>query len=295
MGVALATATKALTVLRQEGLVRAEPRVGTVVAEAPPVRSGHPAASGRGPASGHGSPHGPGPARDHGPAPERELTRERVVRAAIEIADTEGLAALSMRSVAARLGVATMSPYRHVAGKDDLVLLMTDAAFGESSYPAEAPSGWRARLELSARMLWALCRRHPWLAQVSSLTRPLLLPNLMIHAEWALSALDGLGLDPAVMMNLHVLVYSYVQGIAVNLEREAQAEAVTGLSEEQWMDTQESAFAALAASGDYPTFVRLSGALEYDLRLDELFEFGLKPMLDGLAVFIESQRAERST
>ncbi|ACZ85473.1 TetR/AcrR family transcriptional regulator C-terminal domain-containing protein [Streptosporangium roseum] len=270
-GVALATATKALTVLRQEGLVRAEPRVGTVVAETPPARAG----------------------RRPAVEPERELTRERVVRAAIAIADAEGLAALSMRGVAAKLGVSAMSPYRHVSGKDDLVMLMADAAYGEGAYPADVPPGWRPRLELSARLLWALYRRHPWLAQITPLTRPLLLPNLMTHAEWALDALDGYGLDPETMMNLHVLVYSYVQGIAANLEREAQAEAATGLSEEQWMDSQEPALAALAASGDYPTFVRVTRALGggYDLRLDELFEFGLQPMLDGLAVVVESRAA----
>ncbi|MFF5206214.1 TetR/AcrR family transcriptional regulator C-terminal domain-containing protein [Streptosporangium sp. NPDC000396] len=267
--VALATATKALAILSQEGAVRAQPRVGTVVA----------------------SPE-PGPARVRRrvtPGPDQELTRERVVRAAIEIADAEGLAALSMRGIAARLGVATMSPYRYVNGKDDLILLMADAAFGEESYPADPPAGWRARLELGARTLWRLYRRHPWLAQMSTLTRPLPLPNLLVHAEWALSALDGHGLDATTMLNLNVLLYSYVQGIAVNLEREAQAEATTGLSEEQWMDIHEPALEAIAASGDYPTFAKVTEAIKdgYDLVLDEMFEFGLQPLLDGLAILIE--------
>nr|BFE81516.1 hypothetical protein GCM10020093_041170 [Planobispora longispora] len=57
------------------------------------------------------------------------------MRAAVEIADAEGLEALSMRGVAARLGVATMSPYRYVGGKDDLILLMADAVYAEASYP----------------------------------------------------------------------------------------------------------------------------------------------------------------
>ncbi|WP_405140866.1 TetR/AcrR family transcriptional regulator C-terminal domain-containing protein [Sphaerisporangium sp. NBC_01403] len=267
--VALATATKALTALRQEGLVEARPRAGTVVAplEPAPERPRHRAAA----------------------DPDHELTRERIVRAAIEIADAEGLAALSMRGVAARLGVATMSPYRHVNSKDDLILLMADAAFGEESYPAEVPSGWRARLELGGRKLWEIHRRHPWLAQITALTRPVALPSLMVHAEWALSALDGHGLGPATMLDLHVLFYSYVQGIAANLERAAQAEALTGLSEDQWMDLQAPALTAIAASGDCPTFARITGELVngYELRLDELFELGLKQMLDGLAVRIE--------
>jgi len=265
--VALATATKALTALSQQGIVHAQPRVGTVVAAVSPM------------------------ARVAGPVrrSDGELTRDRIVRAAVEIADAEGLAALSMRGVAARLGVATMSLYRHVASKDDLVLLMADAAYGEESYPAEVPSGWRPRLELGARLLWTLYRRHPWLPHLSSLTRPVPLPNLMVHAEWALSALDGHGLEPTTMLNLHVLLYSYVQGIAVNLEREAQAEAASGLSEDEWMDTQAPAMDAITASGDYPTFARVTAATAdgYDLRLDELFEFGLTPLLDGFAVLID--------
>ncbi|MDX3232133.1 GntR family transcriptional regulator [Streptomyces sp. ME19-01-6] len=276
-GVALATATKALTTLRLEGLVEARPRVGTVVAtraSSSPVRRTTP------------PPPPPSP-----PGPEHELTRERIVRAAIEIADSEGLAALSMRGVAARLGVAAMSPYRHIGSKEDLVLLMADTAFGEKPYPADPPPGWRPRLELAARTLWARYRNHPWLAQTGPLTRPLLLPNLMVHAEWVLAALDDHGLDPTAVLDLHVLLYSYVQGIAANLEQEAQAEAATGLSEDEWMDRQSQALQAITTSPRYPTFTRLTASLPngYDLRLDELFEFGLGPLLDGVAVIIEGR------
>ncbi|MFH9355416.1 TetR/AcrR family transcriptional regulator C-terminal domain-containing protein [Kitasatospora sp. NPDC017646] len=273
-GVALATATKALTALRLEGLVEARPRVGTVVAA--PAMVEHRAPSKR------GSP--PVALSDH------ELSRERIVRAAVDLADGEGLSAVSMRSVAARLGVAAMSPYRYVNSKDDLVLLMADAAFGEETYPVEPPHGWRARLELGARTLWRIHRRHPWLAQVGSLTRPLMLPALMVHAEWALAALDGHGLDPETMLDLHVLLYSYIQGIAVHLEREAQAEAATGLSEGQWMDHQAPAFAAITAATRYPVFTRIASSCKdgYDLDLDTLFEFGLKPLLDGIALVIEA-------
>jgi DNA-binding transcriptional regulator YhcF (GntR family) len=222
-GVALATATKALATLRGEGLVLARPRVGHVVS---------------GPE--------PGPVRRHR-TPDHELSRDRVVRAAIEIADAEGLTALSMRGVASRLGVAVMSPYRYVGGKDELVLLMADAAYGEETYPVEPPEGWRARMELGARTLWTLHRRHPWLPQAGPPTRPPL-PNLLVHAEWTRDALEGHGLDPATMLNLRILAYSYIQGIAGNLEREAHG--------------------------------------GHDLDLDELFETGLKLMLDGLSLLI---------
>ncbi|KPC64699.1 TetR/AcrR family transcriptional regulator C-terminal domain-containing protein [Streptomyces chattanoogensis] len=273
-GVALATATKALTTLRLEGLVEARPRVGTVVAgavpAAPPRRRPSPA-----------------------PDPEQELSLDRIVRTAIEIADAEGLSALSMRGVAARLGVAAMSTYRYVPSKEDLVLHMADAAFGEESYPADAPENWRTRIELGARTLWSLYRKHPWLAQLGSLTRPLLVPNLIVHGEWVLGALDGHGLDPTTLFDIHVLLYSHVQGLAMHLEMEAHAEAATGQSEDQWMDSRAPALQELVESGRFPAFTKVVGAFEegYDLRLDALFEFGLKALLDGLTSLVEGQEA----
>ena len=278
--VALATAAKALARLGQEGVVVAEPRVGTVVA-GPSARS---------PRRPHGDSHGPD---FHGPDdPARDLTRDRVVRTAVEIADAEGLPALSMRGVAGRLGVATMSLYRHVGSKDDLVELMIGQVLGEFPLPAEPPPGWRARLEVAARVQWAAYRRHPWLTRITSLTRPLPSPSLLKHAEWALAAVDGHGLDPESMMHVHILLYSYVEGIAANFELETQAQAATGLSEDEWMRAQDARLTAVATSGAYPTFadvIRRMGG-DFDFNLDRLFEFGLRPLLDGLAGIIESRR-----
>lgn len=273
-GVALATATKALTTLRLTGLVESRPRIGTVVAGTAPAA----------PARRRPSP---------APDPEQELSLARIVRTAIEIADAEGLSALSMRGVAARLGVAAMSTYRYVPSKEDLVLHMADAAFGEESYRADAPEDWRTRIELGARTLWSLYRKHPWLAQLGSLTRPLLVPNLMVHGEWVLGALDGHGLDPTTLFDIHVLLYSHVQGLAAHLEMEAHAEAATGQSEDQWMHSRAPALQELVESGRFPTFTTVVGAFKdgYDLRLDALFEFGLKALLDGLTSIVEGQEA----
>ncbi|MFJ3829341.1 GntR family transcriptional regulator [Streptomyces sp. NPDC090046] len=282
-GVALATATKALTTLRLEGLVEARPRIGTVVAAA----AAPDAAARRRPSTAPSIT--PDTDTGIGTGTDQELSLDRIVRASIAIADAEGLAALSMRGVAARLGVAAMSTYRYVPSKDDLVLLMADAAFGEESYPAEAPAHWRERIEMGARTLWSLYRKHPWLAQIGSLTRPLLLPGLLVHGEWMLDALDGHGLDPTTLFDIHVLLYSHVQGLAVHLELEANAEAATGQSEDQWMDSRSHVLQELVDSGRFPTFAKLVGSFEdgYDLRLDALFELGLRALLDGLTPVVE--------
>lgn len=99
------------------------------------------------------------------------------------------------------------------------------------------------------------------------------------------------------MLHQNVLLYSHVQGLAGQLEREAQAESAGGMSPDQWVDAQAPALAALTASRHFPTFTRVLGALGengYDLDLDELFEIGLTSLLDGLAVRIEAHAAPRT-
>jgi AcrR family transcriptional regulator len=247
-GVAIATATKALAMLRAEGLVRAVPGIGTVV--------------------------------------DQGLSKERIVAAALAIADSEGLAAVSMRRLAHELGVATMSLYRYVPGKDDLVMLIADAAFAEDKLPATPPYGWRARLEVVARLQWKIYHKHPWLAGAMSITRPQLVPNGMAHTEWTLQAIDGLGLSPEMSLVVAVTVIGYVRGVAVSLEMETQAEQDTGLSNDAYMAAQEAQFRAVSAGGAFPTLARMSVQPEIDLRLDTLFEFGLARLLDGLATFL---------
>jgi AcrR family transcriptional regulator len=216
------------------------------------------------------------------------LTRERIVAAAIRVADAEGLAQLSMRRIATELGAAPMSLYRHVNGKDELLVSMMDSALGEDPLPARPPKGWRAQLELSSRVEWQGFRRHPWLAPALSITRPQLIPNGMRHTEWALRALDGLGLTIQEMMYVHVTLFSHVRGLALNLEAEAQAEQDSGLTSDEWMQTQEHGFRVIAGTGDFPLLNRLVDS-EMELDLDQLFEFGLGRLLDGLERHLASK------
>ncbi|HEV7627565.1 MAG TPA: TetR/AcrR family transcriptional regulator C-terminal domain-containing protein, partial [Streptomyces sp.] len=134
-----------------------------------------------------------------------------------------------------------------------------------------------------------------WLAQLGPITRPLVLPNLMAYSESILSALDGHGLGPTAMFDVNVLLYGHVQGLAVHLEREAQAAASSGSSQEQWIAAQAPALAQIAASGRFPTFTGIMRTFEetgYDLRLDELFELGLTSLLDGVARLIETSSSD---
>src|SRR5690349_17259651 len=264
-GVALATATKVLATLNAEGVTRSRPGRGTVVANP----------------AGHKQPERAVRRSESDP----DLTRERIVAAAIRVADAEGLAQLSMRRIATELGAAPMSLYRHVNGKDELLVSMMDNVIAEDPLPARPPKGWRAQLELSSRLQWQSFRHHPWLAQALSITRPQLIPNGMRHTEWALRALDRSGLTIQEMMHVHTTLFSHVRGLALNLEAEAQAEQDSGLTSDEWMQTQEHGFRVIAGTGDFPLLNQLVNS-EMELDLNQLFEFGLGRLLDGLERYL---------
>ncbi|TCM38639.1 GntR family transcriptional regulator [Kribbella sp. VKM Ac-2568] len=267
-GIAMATATKVLATLQQEGLVHSRPGVGTVVG--PPPR----------------------PSATQQRAPEPSLNREEVVRAAIAIADGEGLAALSMRRVATDLGVSTMALYRYVGGKDALVLQMVETAVGDFPFPAKRSTSWREGIETAARLQWSAYRAHLWLPAAVSLSRPQALPNLLVHTDAVLRAVSGFGVDASTSLYAAITVFGYVRGVALNLEPEARAEQDTGMTADEWGGHQTDQLVALIGQHDLAGFRALDfGNFEFDYDLDQLFEFGLGIMLDGLAVKLQRMRS----
>jgi AcrR family transcriptional regulator len=277
-GVAMATASKVLTALRQEGLVRAVPGVGTVVelGGSDGVTAGKPA----------GSAHRDGP--DPVAVEAGSLSRERVVRAGIRIADTEGLGALAMRRVAAELDTATMSLYRYVRSKDDLLTTMVATVFDRFPPPdIAAGTGWRERLDALCRLQWAAYQQHPWLAQYVSMTRPQLVPSAMSHTEWAMAALQTARLDPGTRLHIAVMLANFVRGNAVNLEPEAQAEQDSGVTSDEWMAAQSVQMEQIISTGAFPMFAEMAGVRDLEFGLDSLFEFGLLRLLDGIEVFLD--------
>ena len=296
-GVAIATATKALAELQRRGLVRAVAGVGTVVAEAAtataPRRS--PSTSGNGRESGHSAGIRTGRSEYRSETSDATVAdatarrygddmRDRIVETAVRLADTEGIAAVSMRRIGVELGVPTMSLYRWMPSKDDLTTHMLDATLGHIDWPQPPPRGWRAQLEVVARAQWAITREHPWLAQLLSMTRPQLAPNAMMHTEWSMRALSGLGLSGGEALRISLTLVSFGIGTAVAVDNELQAQRDTGITSEEWMDRQEAQARAIFATGRYPFLAHFAEHEDFDAELDVLFETG-RPraiILDGV-------------
>ena len=168
--------------------------------------------------------------------PRQSLSVEGIVGAAIEVADADGLEALSMRRVAGRFGVNAMALYTYVPGKAELVDLMLDRVIGEAARP-DGVGGWRAGLELYAREAWALYHRHPWVLRVPY-SRGLMGPNQAAALDSALRTLSGIGLSDAEMVAVFGVVSGYVQGAARTSAEAAQTERATGLTDDEWWTTQ---------------------------------------------------------
>ncbi|QRN81476.1 MAG: TetR/AcrR family transcriptional regulator C-terminal domain-containing protein [Nocardiopsis sp. BM-2018] len=255
----MATATKVIAHLRDEGLVSTQPGVGTLVRQprlVPVPRE-----------------------REPGSAPPA-LTRELIVRTALALADSDGLEGAAPRRVAVALGVPTKELHRHVRGREDLLTAMLDAVFDEEPWPLGPPAHWRDRLELSAHRTWRMFQRHPWAAPLLSMTRPHLSRSAIAFSEFSLGPLARLGLDADEVMSINLTLTGYVRGTAMSLQPERRAEQDTDLTADEWMDTQTGRLAELVASGHYPG-LRYVSAHGFDYDLDALFEYGLQRLLDG--------------
>ncbi|HEY3868555.1 MAG TPA: TetR/AcrR family transcriptional regulator [Actinocrinis sp.] len=232
--------------------------------------------------------------------PKPRLSIDRIAEVATRLADEAGLAGVSLRRVAEELDVTPMSLYGYVPGKAELLDLIADRAYGELSEPAprsgRAEAGWRARLETAAREGWKLYLAHPWLLQIAT-SRPLLGPNLTAKYERELRTVDRLGLNDVEMDLVVGLVDDYVHGAARTAVEATQAEARTGMSDQQWWEAYGPLLGRVVDPDRYPVAIRVGSAAgaEYGAAHDPArsFEFGLQRVLDGIGILIDSRRHRR--
>lgn len=221
--------------------------------------------------------------------PKPKLTVAGITRAGVELADQEGLDAVSMRRVAKELGVSAMSLYTYVPSKAELTDLMLDAVYGELELNYGGVTGWRQRLEGVARANRVLLQRHPWMLQIA-MSRPVMGPNLIGKYEHELRAVDGIGLDDVSMDLVLTTVIGFTQSVVRSALEAAAAERRTGMSDEQWWAAYGPALAKVLDPGEYPLASRVGKAAgeAYGSAYDgeRAFEFGLSRLLDGIGLML---------
>ncbi|WP_326698963.1 TetR/AcrR family transcriptional regulator [Streptomyces sp. NBC_01754] len=221
--------------------------------------------------------------------PKPGLSLDRIVTAAVDVAASEGLGAVSMGRVAKELGASTMALYRYVSAKEELYLLMQEAAMGTPEpLPAlESGAGWRAALGEWAWAQRRMFQRNLWSLRIP-IAGPPASPNSVAWWEQGLQALSGSGLPGGVKISVILLVSGFVRNEALLMSDIAAAVEEKGVPAEEVMARWERTLRRLVDPVRHPALVRL---LETEVMSepdapDQEFVFGLERVLDGIEVLV---------
>jgi AcrR family transcriptional regulator len=211
-----------------------------------------------------------------------KLDHRRIARAAMQLADRGGLDELSMRNLAERLDVGTMSLYRYVRDKDDLKDLILDEAFGEIPVPERVSRNWRrdvAKVIVATRRVMLA---HPWLASIAA-SRPAIGPQYLRWVEFLLAATKAPNRGMKTQLRMIGTVWAFVSGSVAyevgeraNLRRRRETERARRKRTGPYL-------AEMVRSGKFPCFGEYLRGPEHEPG-DEDFQFGLRVVLNGLAV-----------
>jgi AcrR family transcriptional regulator len=206
--------------------------------------------------------------------PRAPLTRQRVLEAAMGLADRGGIGSLSMRKLAEELGVEAMSLYHHVANKDDILDGLIDMVFGEIELPTDPD--WRSAMGQRATSAREALRRHPWATALME-SRATPGPANLRHHDAVLGALRGAGFPLALAAHAYSLLDAYIYGFAI------QEASLPFSTPEETAEVASSIMAELAA-GAYPhlTEIAVDHVLQPGYDYGDEFRFGLELILDGL-------------
>ncbi|TDD65711.1 TetR/AcrR family transcriptional regulator [Jiangella aurantiaca] len=231
--------------------------------------------------------------------PRPALSVRQIVDTAIAIADADGVAAVSMRRVADALGFTTMSLYRYVPSKTDLLELMVEHASEVPDVPPEL-TGWRDKLRWWANDTVDIYRRRRWPLDVP-LNSPPMGPNQIKRMEQALAALDETGLSGGEMLGILVALSGYVRGHAQLATTLADVESRTGTPQAVWDQAYGRMLTTFVNADDHPTLARIVADEAFDSYaepdddwLGDDFAFGLELVLDGIARYVERRQAAMS-
>jgi AcrR family transcriptional regulator len=212
---------------------------------------------------------------DPSPAPRTPLTRERVLQAAVALADDSGIESLTMRKLGQALGVEAMSLYHHVANKDALLDGMVDLVFAEIELPTTG-TGWKSAMRQRAISARAALRRHPWAVALMESRRTPGPANLR-HHDAVIGCLRRAGFPVALAAHAYSLLDAYIYGFAL------QEASLPFKDPQETTEVAQEIMAAFPADA-YPHLTELAvqHVLQPGYDYGDEFQFGLDLILDGL-------------
>jgi AcrR family transcriptional regulator len=219
------------------------------------------------------------------------LTRDEIVTAAVRLAAESGDPhAVSMRAIAAELGVGTMSLYHHVPTKDDLLDLMQDVVMGELVIaPDELPDNWRDALHAISTRTYEVYRRHPWMV-AGGWERPTMGPRAFAHIEQSLSVFSGFPDLPIQLIGEFLgAADDYVIGFVTRQIATERAVRRAGLSADEYQKALEPYVMRLIEGGDFPCLRRFADEA-WQVEDTPRFDRGLNYLLDGIAAALAEPR-----
>lgn len=202
----------------------------------------------------------PQPTVTRGPRPR--LTLDDVVQAGVEVADAEGLAALSMRKVASRLRVGAMSLYTYVPGRSELVELMINHIYGELELP-DPNAAWQRQVETWARQTWTLYQAHSWILDHNMAQLPAG-PHIFDYDEALYAAISRAGVEPGRNNLIKTLITSSLFGTARTWISDAEHARHEGVSAETYWESRASFWVTYFPPERYPTMSAIYEAGGFD-------------------------------
>lgn len=223
-----------------------------------------------------------------------QLSIDVVIAAAVTVADTHGLPAVSMSRVASSLRVGAMTLYTYVASKAVLLDLMVDAVLVERDLPGpdqDRPDGWRSQVTLYVERTRAMHHTHPWLRHVSTV-RPPIGPGFLAEFEYVLGAFAGTGLSPRQMIAATNTIIGFVNDTASSRADAEQLQRFTGQSNDAWWSERSLLWEKYFDAERYPTMALVhdgDGCPETtEEEMADAHEFGLARLLDGVQMAIDA-------
>jgi AcrR family transcriptional regulator len=226
--------------------------------------------------------------------PKPGLSLQRIVDTAVQVADTDGLAAVSMSRVAADLGASTMSLYRYVRAKDELLVLMVDTAYGKAP-DAAREHDWRAGLRRWATAELTGLRQHPWILHVPLSGLSLVSPNQNLWLEEGLRCLRDTGLIPLEKMSTMLLVTGFVRSWATMSGDISASLMATGTTNQEAMSSFGRALIKLTDPQQFSELHKIIAAGVFDAEdgPDDEYIFGLERILDGIEALIAKRKEDQ--